>query len=419
MGTTGRRVLFFFPHNPLPPRAGSHLRCVSVLRALAELGCKVTLFGSTALSNTPWHTPELLAFGRRYGIATELHRLTPFDLPLGRVLKRLYRARWVNTPVSPRLPCPFRMRERFGQAAQRRDPDVIWMNYVCWDGLLDGLSEHSTRPRVVDTHDLVTLNMQMQRLLGAELARLRHAPDRIPESPILREDYFGQYGLCACPAEFDILDRYDDTIVLSPEDEEVIRRNTARTRVRTIPMCQEAVGLGNTYTDPPVMPLGSHMFNLQGLLYFAHRVVPRILHRCPTFACRVTGPLGADPLFPRVACLTRLGFVPDLSVVLRGAAYAVCPAFGGTGQPVKIVEAMAHGLAVVAPRGPAASTPLRHGVSGFVAADAAEFAEHCLRLGSDRGLCRRMGEAARAAVASQYPPGRLLEGVADVLTNAG
>lgn len=413
----GRRVLFFFPHNPLPPRSGSHRRCVSMLQSLAELGWEVTFFGSTALSNTPWSTPESRDFARRYGISIELHRLTPFDRVLGRFFKRLYRTRWLKKPIRPHLPTPFGMREKFVRAVQRRDPEVIWMNYVCWDGLLTGVGDERGL-RVVDTHDLVTLNMRMQRLLGAELARLRLSPEMAPRSDILREDYFERLSLEPCPTEFEILDRYDETIAISAEDARVMRRNTHRTRVSTIPMCHEPVFAGQTYADPPVMLLGSHMFNLQGLLYFAHQVLPRIRDRCPSFVCRVTGGLAADPLFPREACLPRLGFVPDLSSLLRDASYTICPVFGGTGQPIKIIEAMAHGLAVVAPRAAAAATPLRHGVSGLIADDAAAFAEYCLRLGSDPALCRRMGEAAREAIASECSRRRLLEGLSELLESA-
>src|SRR6185436_18574699 len=96
------------------------------------------------------------------------------------------------------------------------------------------------------------------------------------------------------------------------------------------------------------------------------------------FDLQVTGYLTGRVVAARGVTLA--GHVPDLRAAYARARFMVCPVFGGTGQQIKIVEAMAHGLAVVALRGAARNSPVRHGVNGFVAADAAEFAEYAQRL---------------------------------------
>jgi glycosyltransferase involved in cell wall biosynthesis len=107
--------------------------------------------------------------------------------------------------------------------------------------------------------------------------------------------------------------------------------------------------------------------------------------------------------------VVRGGFVPDLVPVYERARFLVCPVFGGTGQQVKIVEAMAHGLPVVALRRVADRSPLLHGVNGLVAECAEEFAQHVIRLWHDTELCRRLGTAARETVAAEASRGRLLD----------
>ena len=47
-----RKALFFFPHNPWPPRTGAHCRVLQMLSGLRELGCHITL-ASTSLYSEP------------------------------------------------------------------------------------------------------------------------------------------------------------------------------------------------------------------------------------------------------------------------------------------------------------------------------------------------------------------------------
>ena len=56
-----------------------------------------------------------------------------------------------------------------------------------------------------------------------------------------------------------------------------------------------------------------------------------------------------DPVRPAESVTLR-GFVNDLDPLLASARFAICPVFGGTGQQIKIVEAIARGLPVVALR---------------------------------------------------------------------
>jgi glycosyltransferase involved in cell wall biosynthesis len=408
-----QKVVLFVPHNPVPPKGGSHVRCLTILEALADLGCEITLFGSTMLSNTRWHGPAA-DFYRRRGIRVELHRLSPVDFEVGRLLKRLYRPVWTQQLLTPLLPSPPGMKRQFGELLDRLMPDVVWMNYACWDGLLPA-AVGGAGLRVVDTHDLITANMKMQRVLGRELALVRKSGGCDAGSRVLDEAFFADFDVEACSAEFAIYDRYDCSIAVSPKEGRIIAENTRKTVVKTIPITCEPPRTGNEYRDHPIMVLGAHCFNLQGALYFARRVLPRIIESLPSFRCRVTGRVCHDRLIPRSPALILEGFVPDLAPLYRSARFALCPVFGGTGQQVKIVEAMAHGLAVVASRGGAESSPIRHGLNGFIAEDARAFAEYTLALSGDPGMCRKMGECARETILQAHSRARLLEDVWQIL----
>jgi hypothetical protein len=94
--------------------------------------------------------------------------------------------------------------------------------------------------------------------------------------------------------------------------------------------------------------------------------------------------------------------------------FALCPVMGGTGMPVKVIEAMAHGLPVIALRSTGQEIPVEHGETGFIAENAAEFAHYVVRLHSDRALCRKMGEAARNAISQHFSDQVLLQRLSEI-----
>ncbi|HZQ06555.1 MAG TPA: glycosyltransferase, partial [Anaerolineae bacterium] len=81
----------------------------------------------------------------------------------------------------------------------------------------------------------------------------------------------------------------------------------------------------------------------------------------------------------------------------------------------KILEAMAHGIPVIAMRAAADGSPIRHEENGLIADNAAEFAAYVVRLWNDRGLCRRFGKAARATIAHEYSQARLRQDLCEIL----
>jgi polysaccharide biosynthesis protein PslH len=98
--------------------------------------------------------------------------------------------------------------------------------------------------------------------------------------------------------------------------------------------------------------------NVDGACWFAEQVLPRIRAQAPGCTFRL---VGATPS-PRLQRLARstpgvhlVGPVADMHAALCDAAIAVCPLRGGSGQQLKLLEAMASGTPLVALRRPASS----------------------------------------------------------------
>jgi glycosyltransferase involved in cell wall biosynthesis len=409
-----KKVLVFFPENLYPSQSGFHKRGMEMLWGLRENGCEITLASSLLTAYNKW-TPESVEHLRvNYLSDFRLHQPNYLDHKFRDLLQKHYRRRGQQPPPLSAFHSPPGMRRWFTRQLREISPDAVMINYAYWDGLLSHRRFQSI-VSVMETIDLLTLSLQMWRALEKHLPPPPISADAVGEE-ILQEDFFENLNLQAQAEEFRVYDQYDYTIAISPHDEELMRRNTRRTKVLYIPMTQEPYHILNTYSGGALLTTGPNPFNIQGYFYFVKRVLPLVRKKIPSFFLQVTG-YCCERVLP-VEGVELSGFVPDLKPVYGASRFLVCPIFGGTGQQVKIVEAMAHGVPVVALRAAAEKSPIRHGVNGMVAQDAEEFAEHAVRLWSDPELCRRLGENARETVANEFSRSRLTDALSSIINSS-
>ena len=86
------------------------------------------------------------------------------------------------------------------------------------------------------------------------------------------------------------------------------------------------------------------------------------------------------------------------------------------GYNMAMLEAMAAGLPVIGNRHP--SSPIEHGVSGFLADDPVELRNYAKDLLADADLARKMGAAARETVARDFGLARFAVGLRLALDHA-
>lgn len=405
-----KHVLVFFPHNPYPPRAGNEKRCVAMLKGLVDIGCAVTLVSTDLFPDNRWDRSSARELEDALGIKVRVHEAEGTDRAVSWFLKGMsYRLR-MNVSMDSYAFTPPLMRRWMKGYIGQETPDVIFMNYATYDGLIDH-SAFGGMLRVIDVHDLVTLNGRMRQRLRKYLPELRMATTVSAE--ILEEDFFGQDNLTASAEEFNTYDQYHYTITISPMEESLIERNTSSTKVKLIPMTHEIQDVQNSYSNDAILTMSANIFNIQGYYYFIKRVLPIIRKSLPGFSLKVTGQISDVVLSAENVTLT--GFLPSLTEAYGAARLAICPLLGGTGQQVKIVEAMAHGLPVIATSYAAESSPINHGINGLIADDAQEFADCIIELWNNPKKCRQMGEAARATIAKYFSNEHLLHDLSSII----
>lgn len=144
--------------------------------------------------------------------------------------------------------------------------------------------------------------------------------------------------------------------------------------------------------------------NVDGCVWFAREVLPRVRERHPTATFSI---VGAHPS-PEVRALERLegvrvtGFVDSVTDWAQRARVAVAPLRIARGIQNKVLEAMACGLPVVG------TTSATQGVEGqpgrdyIVADDATAFADGVCKLLEDGPRADELGRAARRFVENHY-----------------
>jgi glycosyltransferase involved in cell wall biosynthesis len=157
--------------------------------------------------------------------------------------------------------------------------------------------------------------------------------------------------------------------------------------------------------------LGSfrHTPNKEALDWFARKVLPRILERCPKARLVIVGaeapPRHSLPDLPENIELR--GFVEDVREPLGRYAVFVCPILSGSGMRVKLLEAFSAGIPVVSTRVGAEGLAIKDGEVCALADDPAEFAAKIVELFNDAERAREMARRAREQVVATRDMGVL------------
>jgi glycosyltransferase involved in cell wall biosynthesis len=206
--------------------------------------------------------------------------------------------------------------------------------------------------------------------------------------------------------ERDVLRAFDESWMVSEQDAEVARALVPEAAIRVVPNAVDvsAIQPVRQSSKPVVLFVGSFDYapNRIGLEWLTRRVMPAVWRERPDAHLDVVGRWHTHWHPPDGRVRVR-GFVPDLAEAYATARCAVAPLVAGGGTPLKVIEALAYGLPLVATplavQGLSALEPGRH---VHVAGRPEEFASALLRLLDPSHDAGPLTAAARAQVERSY-----------------
>ena len=219
--------------------------------------------------------------------------------------------------------------------------------------------------------------------------------------------------------ERDVLRAFDESWMVSEPDAAAATALASDAAIRVVPNAVDVAAIApvRPSPDPVVLFVGSFNYapNRHGLEWLESRVMPLVWRSRPDARLEVVGRWHTawEPPDERVSVR---GFVPELPAY-AGARVAVAPLLAGAGTPLKVVEAIAFGLPVVATpvalQGLGALDPGRH---VYAASTPEQFAAALLRLLDAGHDTSEVVAEARAAVERNYSLAAVARAVAEGLT---
>ncbi len=235
----------------------------------------------------------------------------------------------------------------------------------------------------------------------------RHAET---ETSALRSFYFGGQYDRMLRYEGEVCRAVKSVIAVSDVDAQTMHSLYGVSRVEAVP-----TGVDLEYFAPPpeaartadLVFLGSMdwMPNIDGIEWFVAEVLPLIRSKRPDCSLAIVGRRPTREITqlaqkdPRIQVT---GTVPDVRPYLWGSSVSIVPLRIGGGTRLKIYEAMAAKVPVVASTIGAEGLDIRNGENIHVADEPAGFAERCLALLDDPAARSRMVRAALEIISSRY-----------------
>ena len=390
-----KSALLVAPITPAPTGNGLAMRAGITVQGLASThNLTVAVLGVSSTDAIPSSTYWLSQYARHVEFVPLPERMDAarrwLSSPTGREALGALRA----LPERARLVCPDLICAAFSQHRF----DLIWVCRLYMGAAVLPVLDSSTPVVVdVDEDDARTLDSigKLHRLRGETEPAQRCAQESVA---------FRQLAAQWLP-------RFDLVVTASEAESRGIRERYGLTKVQTVPNVVPTYPLTFPRQLPPGPPTVLFVGNLD---YFPNvdavdrlttKIWPLLLRRYPAAELHIVGGGCAPARFAGRTGVKFHGYVAELAAMYRAANAVVVPLRAGGGSRLKILEAFAAGVPVVASAMGAAGLDLKHEEQLLIADDDVSFAQHVATLLDDPGRADRLAERAARWVRAYHDAG--------------
>lgn len=320
-----KKILYFFPANPLRSNAGNVTRSRALLRYFKLKGYTVHYIYSNDRWGGEISDPEIEDI-KRSGLAEKVFKIQKkpsrkdkLDYFFSYRLPSLPR-KFLSLFKEDSLPdySGFYTRKLFDEVLERDQYDYIIISYVFWGNLIKDNPLLKGAKTIIDTHDFATSLQQTEKKFD-----------------------LGQ----AFSDEIKRLDLFDEVWAISPEEQYIFSQFMG-SKVLLIPFTIDVRSLSGTNHFEKEYDLiyvaGDNPHNVRAAKWFFTNVYPELKTGITMLVVgKICSHIGS------YENVKKIPFVEDLDVYYKNAKVAVCPMLSGTGVKIKVLEALSYGLPVV------------------------------------------------------------------------
>lgn len=204
--------------------------------------------------------------------------------------------------------------------------------------------------------------------------------------------------------EFELLGAADVVLAIQREEADVVAARQGRDRVIVVPMAVKQVESAQPGDGRTVMFVGSNTLpNADAVEWLLGEIWPKVVKGCARARLVVAGSV-CQAVRPRGREVHFLGRVDALGDLYRDAAVVISPLRSGSGLKVKLVEALAHGKAMVGTSVTFQGVEHLAGTAALRTDDADAFASFVLKLLEDEDERKAQGHRALIAAGQEFSP---------------
>ena len=206
--------------------------------------------------------------------------------------------------------------------------------------------------------------------------------------------------------------RFDQIVCVSNEDRSALAGTASEDRrMHVIPIAVDTATLPRLERrrdSQRIISVGTMFWppNVEGLLWFVHRVYPLIRREIPEASLQIIGarPTAEIASLPQTdSSIEVLGYVEDIAAHLGHSAVFIVPLKSGGGMRVKILDAWARGIPIVSTSvGCEGIEKATHGENVLIGDGPVEFADHVVKLIQNASLSERLVSNGRRTAETSY-----------------
>lgn len=391
-----KTIIVYYPHNPFKPCHGSHLRCLQQLQDL-RTSYRIILASSSEFSSNPF--PSKYSELRKIAHKELIFKIVIFELSIPgvayrlcmvplRILKRL-------VPHISIIKVASFLQQAFhliwlSSLALRYQPCATIVHYTYWAYMSRVLAGGV---KILELHDLLPITHYLTQKISNLLQANSSLDANKLSAPVKYVDNLSQLPPDVVAEIHKIvvhINRFDLAWMISHREVRLLKEFGITTKLEVIYPMMTCETPCKTRANSAILPVGPNAFNTYSLQNFIKEVIPLLDPQAlRANEIQVTGRFWCDQTTPMPHPLKYYGVVDDYSERLSRSAFMVAPTSVGTGQQIKIFEALASGIPVICYRSAVPPDILVVNPSIIAVDNPSEFAEAICQFWCDPLLLQR------------------------------